>query len=172
VPDIPANLWQLSEEGRSRAERLAGSLRSYPVDVIVSSPELKALQTAEIVSRIFGMTFDIIGGLQEHDRSDVPFNADSFQAAMADFFARPAALVLGRETADQAHERFACALARIMELQGDRNLAVISHGTVISLYVSRAAAIDPLPLWKALGLPSYVVLSLPDRNLQRIVGTV
>jgi broad specificity phosphatase PhoE len=172
VPDVPANRWELSEEGRSRAARLGASLRSYYPDAIVSSPEPKAQQTAAIVADILGLTFETVDGLQEHERSDVPFIGDSFQDAVADFFARPSFRVLGRETADQAHDRFAGALARILDPRARETLAVVSHGTVISLYVSRITALDPMPLWKALGLPSYVVLSLPAMNLQEIVGSL
>jgi broad specificity phosphatase PhoE len=172
VPDVPANRWELSEEGRSRAARLGASLRPYFPGAIVSSPEPKAQQTAAIAADILGLTFETVDGLQEHERSETPFIGDSFQDAVADFFARPSSLVLGRETADEAYDRFAGVLARILESHGEETLAVVSHGTVISLYASRAAAIDPMSLWKALGLPSYVVFSLPAMNLQEIVGSL
>ena len=81
-------------------------------------------------------------------------------------------LVLGKETADQAHARFAAAVEGILAEHVDRNIAVIAHGTVISLYVARAAGLDPMCLWERLGLPSYVVLSVPGLQVSEVVESV
>jgi hypothetical protein len=43
---------------------------------------------------------------------------------------------------------------------------------VIALYVAARAGVDPLPLWRRLGLPSFVVLSLPDMTLVEIVDQI
>jgi hypothetical protein len=49
---------------------------------------------------------------------------------------------------------------------------MVSHGTVISLFVAECARIDPYDLWRKLELPSYVVLSLPELQLLDVVGSV
>ena len=84
---------------------------------------------------------------------------------MADFFARPVCLVLGSETGADAHARFATALDRVIETYPRGNLAVVTHGTVISLFVSKATGTDPLSFWQRLQLPALVVLSLPEFRL-------
>jgi hypothetical protein len=35
---------------------------------------------------------------------------------------------------------------------------VVTHGTVVSLYLSRWARIDPYLFWEKLGLPSFAVV--------------
>jgi broad specificity phosphatase PhoE len=52
-----------------------------------------------------------------------------------------------------------------VESHPNQNLAIVAHGTVISLFVSRLTNADPFLLWKRLGLPSFVVLSLPDSQI-------
>ena len=119
-----------------------------------------------------GKPLEIVDGLHEHDRSNVPFNAESFHDSVAHFFRHAAFLVLGKETADQAHARFAAAVEGILAEHVDRNIAIIAHGTVISLYVARAAGLDPMCLWERLGLPSYVVLSVPGLQVSEVVESV
>ncbi len=53
-----------------------------------------------------------------------------------------------------------------------RSLAVVAHGTVISLYVARKTGADPYALWKRLNTPSYVVMTLPELQLIEVVEIV
>ena len=53
-----------------------------------------------------------------------------------------------------------------------RNLAVISHGTVITLFVAQTNQIEPFSFWKSLGLPSLVVLKLPGMELKTVVEEI
>ena len=80
VKAIPAREWNLSEVGRMRAQKLAGVLISFQPEVIVSSVESKAMQTAEIVAQQLGLSFQVIQGLHEHDRSkSLYYSQDEFQ---------------------------------------------------------------------------------------------
>jgi len=169
-PDRPAHAWRLSDEGRRRCEPLADRLAAYRPDRVIVSLEPKATATGRIVAQRLGLLFETALDLHEHDRSNVGFlSAEQFEAAVAEFFARPGELVLGRETADEAHARFARAVAGILSLHAGETLVVVAHGTVISLFVARAAGLDPYALWKRLGLPSFIALSTPHLSLQEVV---
>ena len=63
-------------------------------------------------------------------------------------------------------------LATLEEEYTAENLAVVTHGTVLSLYVTRMAGLEPVAFWKSLGLPSFVALSLPGFELLRVVEHV
>jgi broad specificity phosphatase PhoE len=45
------------------------------------------------------------------------------------------------------------------------NVIVIAHGTVIALFVAYYTSLPVLPLWRRLGLPSFVVLTLQGFGL-------
>ncbi len=170
VPAVPAREWRLSDEGRRRCTALAMQLTAYDPQLLVTSTENKAAETAAIVAQALGTSYEQAEGLHEHRRPDVGYlGRDEFEAAVTRFFREPARLVFGEETADHAHSRFARALDVVIAARPDQNLAVFTHGTVISLFVSRAAGIDPLPFWKQLSLPAFVVLSLPDFDLLEVV---
>ena len=173
APNLPANEWHLSETGRLRCKALAQRLAAHRPDVIVSSIEPKAVETAQIVANLLSQPLESIADLHEHDRSNVGFRStEQFEAAVADFFAHPDRLVLGKETADQTHRRFAKAVSGVVDKHADKNIVVVAHGTVISLFVARAARWEPFGLWQRLGLPSFVVLSLPEFGLLAVVDHI
>lgn len=172
VSDVPSNQWHLSEPGRARCNALADKLAAYNPNVIVSSVEPKAAETARIVAYRLDKPFEMIQGLHEHERSSVGFlGAAQFEAAAVRFFEKQHELVLGSETAGEAHERFARAVAGVVE-KYRKSVAIVSHGTVISLFVARAAKLEPFAFWKRLGLPSFVVMSLPDFRLEQVIEKI
>ena len=171
-PTVPAAEWHLSERGRTLSELLANKLDAYSLDVIVSSAEPKAIETAQIVAKRLGKPHEVVEGLHEHDRRNVPFMPRAeLEARVAEFFAKPTELVFGNETANEAHARFADAIARVIAKHPQRNIAVVAHGTVISLFVARKNEM-PFEFWKRLGLPSIIVLSLPDFQVEEVIENV
>ena len=69
LESVPARQWTLSEEGRERALELAGKLVNYQPEIVVSSVEPKARETAEARAENLGLEFRLFEGLHEHDRS-------------------------------------------------------------------------------------------------------
>ena len=172
-PSQPASRWLLSDEGRLRCLPLADRLARYRPAHIATSSEPKAIATAEIVSDRLGTPFEVTEGLHEHDRSNEPFiESKKFESAVASFFDRPNELVLGRETASQAEMRFGEAVQRLVSQYTADSVVIVAHGTVISLYVAQHTGVEPLPLWRRLGLPSFVVLSLPDLDILDVIECV
>jgi broad specificity phosphatase PhoE len=169
VKDIPAREWSLSEDGRILARKLAGKLRQYQPEIIVSSVEPKAQQTAEIIGDSLGLKFIVAGDLHEHDRSQSPFySPDEFQSLVQELFEKPDTLVFGNETANRALMRFRESIHSILKSYNGKNIMVVSHGTVVSLFVSWLTGINGYLLWKELGLPSFVVLDMQSKTLLKI----
>jgi broad specificity phosphatase PhoE len=164
--NVPAREWRLSEEGRVRAERLAEELRRFQPDAIISSNEPKAKETAEIISRLHHLKFHIAEDLHEHDRSNVShLSQEQFRTSVREFFQKPDELVFGKETADQAHARFYRAVHSVLNEHENKTIVVVSHGTVISLFVSRLTGSSDFDLWNMLGLPSFIAMDLHSNTL-------
>lgn len=173
VPDLPAARWRLAAEGRRRCAALADRLAGYDPVVIATSVEPKAGETATIVAARLGKPVVTVEGLHEHDRSNVAFLGDAaFRAAVVRCLSQPDDLVFGRETATEARQRFAAAVEGVVESYPDGNVAIVAHGTVIALFVAAHAGTDPVRLWRRLGLPSFVVLSLPALRLLSVVEAI
>ncbi|OBB75138.1 histidine phosphatase family protein [Mycobacterium sp. 852014-52144_SCH5372336] len=58
----------LSEEGIEQAKRLPDALARFPISRLVSSPQKRAIQTAEPVAEALGLSIDIDDRLAEYDR--------------------------------------------------------------------------------------------------------
>lgn len=171
VEVLSAHEWNLSESGRSRAALLTDELKPYQPEVLVSSVEPKARQTAEILGESLNLKVQIAEGLHEHNRHGIPFYShDEFQSIVRKFFEKPDILIFGNETADQALVRFRAAVEVVMKTCIDKRIAIVSHGTVISLFVSWVTGGDGYSLWEALGLPSFVVLDLQNKRLLETVN--
>ena len=164
VPGMPAAQWGLGTEGRSRCVPLSEKLRVHEPRVIVSSLERKAVETAEIVAERLGKTFETVVGLHEQDRSNLNETLDEaeFEGTISALFDRPDQLVMGRETGAQARDRFVGSVENVFEKWPGGNVVIIAHGTVMTLFVANCVEIRPFEFWKRLGLPSFVVLSLPE----------
>ena len=172
-PEKPASAWRLGAVGRQRSELLASRLQDLSPGVVWSSGEPKAVETAEIVAASFGVPVRVADGLEEHHRDNVPFypTPDEFESAVERFFSHPNQLVLGSETAEQAHDRMSAAIDDVVE-SGQHDSIVVTHGTVMTLYVAGVADVDTMCFWRRLGLPSYVVLGLPGNDILQTVETV
>lgn len=158
-PSLPAAHWRLSEAGRERALALAQELAPLTPTRVVASREPKARETGKVVARALGLPLLSADGLHEHDRTNEPFDEDPtrFEESMAAFFARPGERVYGLESADQAHDRFSAAVEGLGADHPGETLAIVAHGTVITLYATRRSGEDPFALWKRLKLGDWLI---------------
>ena len=170
---VGAREWVLSDAGREASILLAERLTILDPDVIMTSVETKARQTAEILAGRLKKPLKPWKGLHEHDRDGVPLLGNhEFEEAVRSFFHSPSNLVFGNETAEQANARFETSVLKAVAGHKDRTIAVVAHGTVISLFAGKVAGAEPFGLWKRLELPSYVVFQLPGFELVDIVEQV
>jgi len=169
-PHEQSSKWRLGPAGSRLAVLVAERLAAADVDAVFSSTEPKAEETGRIIADRLGAPFATAAGLQEQARDAVGWldSPDAFETAVSMLFAEPDKPVFGDETANQAKARFTAALEQVMSAEtGD--VAVVSHGTVITLYVAGANHLEPVRLWKQLGLPSLVTVEWPSGNLLEVV---
>ena len=69
IQDIPAWQWHLSEVGRVRAGQLAEKLLLYQPEVLISSTEPKAIETAEVIARKTQLPVHTLENLHEHEKA-------------------------------------------------------------------------------------------------------
>lgn len=165
--------WALSDEGRERAKLLAKQLFYYQPTAVITSMERKAAETGKIVATMLGIPCAPAQDLHEHDRSGVSYaSRPDFERQMTEFFAKPDRVVFGTESANDAYRRFARGVDRVLRKHHYEPVVIVTHGTVMSLFIAQNAGIEPLPLWRSLGIPSFAVLSLPGCSLLRLVDAV
>src|SRR5207253_2581055 len=101
----------------------------------------------------------------EHCRPGLGFlSPEQFEASIRRVFEHPSERPFGGESADEAQARFEDALAR----HTGRPLVVVTHGTVLSLFVARRCGIEPMRLWSSLRLPEALLLDSDMRMTARL----
>jgi broad specificity phosphatase PhoE len=138
---------------------------------LFSSDEPKAIETAVIAAEALNLTNVIVAGLHEHERLNAGWtNEEQFDFQVSEFFARQDELLFGEETAVQARSRFKNAVRRLLLHHPEDTVAAVSHGTVMSLFVSSWNEVDPYQFWRSLEMPSVVVMSRQTFELEAVLS--
>jgi 2,3-bisphosphoglycerate-dependent phosphoglycerate mutase len=163
--EVPPHEWRLSPDGIARARAFASRLDPSDITTVFSSVEPKAVETARALAEQWGVEVEEVPGLHEHERPEPQILArEQFERKVEELFARPSELVFGAETADQARRRFTMALMRLIA-RGSGDIVAVTHGTVMTLFVSEATGIAPFPFWQRQEMPFAVTLTLPELTL-------
>ena len=168
-PSKSSDLWDLSDEGREQAKGLASKIAPYQPAIIVSSEEPKAVQTAEIIAGDLKIKAASAPDLHEHDRSNVPhMRSGEFISHVELFFRKPNERVLGRESATEALGRFENAIDDVLAGHAEGDIAIVSHGTVIALFIEHHSDRNGFAVWREMSLPSFAVFELPQMRLSQL----
>lgn len=169
-PEVPSTRWRLSPAGRATSRLLADRLRDFEIATIVTSVESKAKETGEIIADELGVPCQVRQDLQENDRRGLEVvDEDAYQMLIAQVFAQPELAVTGGESGQEASNRFHRAVVDALDESPGETIAVVAHGVVMSLFVSRFNSIDTFEFWSSLGLPVAVVLDRDGFELQQII---
>lgn len=165
--------WRLTALGRERCGALADVLKTFNIERIYCSDETKAVETAELAAKPLKLPVEIARDVHEHVRTRAPFLAqEAFMATLKKFFAEPHELVFGAESAQEACERFTRAVRNLVARESYGDIAVVTHGTVLSLFVGAHSIWDPYLFWQELDQPAVIVFSLPSFTLAQTAFTV
>jgi broad specificity phosphatase PhoE len=127
---------ELTEDGWEQARRLPGALARFPIRRLVSSPQRRAVQTAQPVAAVLGMAVDIDDRLAEYDRGlshYIPLEQVRTERP-EDWDKMAAGELPGAVDTDAFRGRIGAALDDIVAAaeHGD-TVAVFSHGGVINV---------------------------------------
>jgi broad specificity phosphatase PhoE len=159
----------LTEEGRRNCVAFARELARRQPAVIVTSEESKARETGEIIARTLALPVESFPGLEEHHRGVVEQLASpaDFQDSIEQVFDVPDRIVYGEESAEDALARFSGAIEGVLQAHPEGHVAVVTHGTVMALFVAAHNEIDVKGFWSGLKMPDLAVLQVPGFALDR-----
>jgi broad specificity phosphatase PhoE len=134
-PMIPVPKWGLSEIGAERTRKAAESGWVRRLPRIVSSDEIKAIETAEILAAMAGVKTEIAEHMHENDRSATGFlPPPEFEKAADWFFANPGESFKGWERAIDAQRRIVSAVDAVLAGHDPaKPIAFVGHGGVGTL---------------------------------------
>lgn len=137
-PNIDVPKWGLSDIGKQRVASLVEKLSLYETKnrkfAIVSSDEVKAIETAKPVADFFKCELIIDPLMGENDRSATGFlKPDKFEQVADKFFANPDDNILGWESARDAQKRIVDRFSAHLANNEDLKIIFVGHGAVGTL---------------------------------------
>lgn len=141
----------LSAEGFTDAENICKILAKENIDVIISSPYKRAIQTVEGLAKLKGKEIIIEDGFKERMLSAYP--APDFLQAIAKVWEDPAFSWEGGESNLTAQKRGIIALSKVLETYEGKNIAIGTHGNIMVLIMSFFDKKYGFNFWKSLDMP-------------------
>jgi broad specificity phosphatase PhoE len=156
--DVPSTEWRLSPAGEQQARDLARSPAWSELALIASSPEAKAIATAEPIAEAAGLELRLEPGLHEVDRGENHIvTREEYDAAVAAHFSGNGDA--GWETGESARRRVGDCIDRLTA-EVDGPVCVISHGLVLSHYLAHLRGLPgpDFDEWRAIELPAVAIV--------------
>ncbi|WP_034852306.1 histidine phosphatase family protein [Inquilinus limosus] len=144
-PDAP-----LTDEGREQAYRLSDRLSALPIARIVSSPFLRARDSAAPLAERLGLSVAIDARLAERVLAAEP--AEDWRDRLRRSFADPALAWPGGESGAAATRR---GLAALMDAAAgaEGTVGIVTHGNLLALLLQSFDGRDGFAAWAALSNP-------------------
>lgn len=162
VPQAGVNSaqWNLDATAAKLTSALAEQMATtYPVDLVVTSHEPKAVGTGRTLAAGLGVRSVTAPDLEEHHRKRTALMEESeWQRTIKRFFGSPHVLLFGQETGAEARHRFERGLRSVQEAHAGKRLAVVSHATVLTLLLAGPNGLAPYDLWRTFRMPEAVVV--------------
>lgn len=147
---VPPEEWRPTKAGLEAAERLATEPFVRELTLVATSPEPKAVATAEPLAAAAGVPLRVEDDLREVGRSPQRVvTRDEYVALVGRYLS--GRTIEGWEPRETAHARFSTCVDRLAR-DADGPAAVVSHGLVLSLYLDYG-----LEEWQELRLPDVRV---------------
>ncbi len=175
-PQEPIVLWGLSDEGIVRAKSLSANDVIKGIQVMYSSLQTKALETALYLAKPNGIPIRTNNDFTEITSFTNKFIADKedYEQNLHDFYHDIIERIAEGETHEEALKRFNQALEQVIaeEAKNDvEKIGIISHGYILSYFT--AEYVDnttPYDLHKKIQMPDVAVLDWDKKRFISLWG--
>ncbi len=146
---------ELTETGREQAERLAGFLSDYPIDMIASSTSARARQSIAPFALRMGLNIQLDHRLIERRLSTQAM--DNWREVLRDSFDDGTLRATGGESAREAFNRGWAAITDLFD--GDHRFpAAVTHGNLLSIILNSLDDNFGYDGWASLSNPDVFAL--------------
>jgi len=168
-PGIPPKRWHLSSEGRAGALALSEDPCWPDVTLVYTSPEPKAVATAQRVAAPHKLAIAIERDLREIDGR--AWTSGEYRTVVQRYLAGET--VEGWEPRPAALDRMRAAIDAIAMRHSNEDVAVVSHGLVLTLWLTELLSLDAVgtfDLWSRTRFPDLAIVDLSTRQVERDFG--
>lgn len=173
-PNIPITTWGLSEEGILLAKKLGGIVQIRELDVIYSSLQTKALETAILVTKNAGIPIKTDNRLTESTSFTNRFvSLEGLQQNTKKYYSDKNLSINNGETLEESLKRFMEALDDIIKTETDKNnIGIVSHGNILAAFSSQYIHQDPYQLVEKMRQPDLAVLDWGTKQFVMFFGEI
>lgn len=156
--------WGLSDTGRQSTRRLAQDIDWSQVAFIACSHEVKAQQTAAVLSESGGVDWRVIDGLQEL-RAAWFENQEMLAHRFTDYL--ESRHDPDFESWDEALSRFTQAVFEVMQASGPKRPIIVSHGRILTVYFrSKLGSLISGNAWQQLRFPDCALYHVGSNHVE------
>ena len=141
----PARTWSITQEGARLTKELAKSEKLSVMDGIIHSSEEKAKQTAEIFAEGLDVQMYQLSGLDELTREhEGKLSDEEYRDRVRKTLTEPQKNIPGWESGESALERFEDAVRKVDIMFHRKNVLIVSHGLVLTLYFCKLKGFEAI----------------------------
>ena len=144
----------LTSYGRQQASEAARLIQDIPIKKIYASPVIRTIETAEIVSKNLGISYDIDERLYEIDHGNLAgMNYEEIIRKHGNLFLKfyaeeaPSLAEYGVESFSSVKERMTSLLDEIRENYANENILMVTHLDPIKAAISALFHLNPEALY-------------------------
>ena len=156
-PWSPDEMRPLSGSGRTASENLVEPLAALGLNAIYSSPYRRAIETVEPLAARLNLPIYEVEDLRERTLGSI--SGVPFEEAVAATFSNFDRVYPGGESSRNAQQRAVRAIDRIIEAHPRDQVAVATHGNLLTLYLNALFRDVGFQFWRSLTLPDVYEIS-------------
>lgn len=174
-PRVPIALWGLSEKGIEAANKLSSDRKIQKLDILYTSLQTKALETAVILAKPNALPIKTNDGLTESTSYTNKFIPDPaiYELTLKDYYAGKIQRINGGETLQEALDRFNSAIESIVKENKDKKrIGIVSHGHILTLFSSQFKDIDLYDTHLQIKQPDIAIFDWDRKVFNNFFGTL
>ncbi|PFY11185.1 histidine phosphatase family protein [Bacillus toyonensis] len=151
----------LSEKGHCDAENVTCLLKDGHIDVVISSPYKRAIQTVQGIANTYNVSIQIEEDLRERLLSSEP--VEDFNDAIENVWEDWTFAYEGGESNVVAQKRAILCMQNILEKYKGKNIVIGTHGNIMVLLMNYFDSKYDFQFWKTIQMPDVYKLTF-DNN--------
>ncbi|HDR7387990.1 MULTISPECIES: histidine phosphatase family protein [Bacillus] len=151
----------LSEKGHCDAENVTRLLKDGHIDVVISSPYKRAIQTVQGIANTYNVSIQIEEDLRERLLSSEP--VEDFNDAIENVWEDWTFAYEGGESNDVAQKRAILCMQNILGKYKGKNIVIGTHGNIMVLLMNYFDSKYDFQFWKTIQMPDVYKLTF-DNN--------
>jgi 2,3-bisphosphoglycerate-dependent phosphoglycerate mutase len=158
----------LSEQGIQDAKKVTNILKNEKIEVVISSPYKRAVQTVEGTAKLFDVPIKVVEDFKERELSLT--SVDDFEYAITKVWEDFNFAWEGGESNIQAQNRGVKALHRVLQEYTGKNIAIGTHGNLMAITMNYFDTAFGFRFWKQVDMPDIYKLSFNGLNLKEVTN--